>query len=166
MCVFVCVCVCLLTLMRLTTHAYAVLRCAVTFLGRPDMRLTYYIITRTTQRVQQSRHSKHSPDGGCVFDSAKYVRSGGRGSHLMDLSCMRVLCWCFVFVLLKRSYDDFPRLNSLRHTHTHEGPIWILYFIYALFPHSWPKRQVRVIKHNVFAHGLTKQIFPLQWTSL
>lgn len=23
--------------------------------------------------------------------------------------------------------------------------------LYALVPHSWPKRQVRVIKHNVFA---------------
>lgn len=118
-------CVCLLALMRaLRTHMPsfgAYFSCAPTC----DLPI---ILLRVLQRVHrtESRHSKHSPDGGCVFDIAKYVF--GWGSHLMDLSCMRVLCWCFVFVLLKRSYDDFLRLSSLRHTH--EGPIWILFYMH------------------------------------
>lgn len=58
-------------------------------------------------------HPTHIYDdrGGCVH-SAQHTRRrrtmlslplACEGVNLMDLSCMRVLCCCFVFVLLKRS---------------------------------------------------------------
>lgn len=92
-------------------------------------------------------HPTHIYDdrGGCVH-SAQHTTathnilspSRYEGVNLMDLSCMRVLCCCFV--LLKRSYDDFLRLNSLLSCTSHSW-IWESQWILR-FHRLWPKHQV------------------------